>query len=113
VKDMLIRGGENVYPREIEEYLYRHPKVQAVQVFGVPDPRYGEAVCAFIVLKGGQSASAEEIRAFCAGQIAHFKIPQHIRFVPEFPVTATGKPQKFVMRQQMMRELGVAEQKTA
>ena len=113
VKDMLIRGGENVYPREIEEYLYRHPKVQAVQVFGVPDPRYGEAVCAFIVLKGGQSASAEEIRAFCAGQIAHFKIPQHIRFVPEFPVTATGKPQKFVMRQQMMRELGVAERKTA
>jgi len=113
VKDMLIRGGENVYPREIEEYLYRHPKVQAVQVFGVPDPRYGEAVCAFIVLKGGQSASAEEIRAFCAGQIAHFKIPQHIRFVPEFPVTATGKPQKFVMREQMMRELGVAERKTA
>jgi len=113
VKDMLIRGGENVYPREIEEYLYRHPKVQAVQVFGVPDPRYGEAVCAFIVLKGGQSASAEEIRAFCAGQIAHFKIPQHVRFVPDFPSTATGKPQKFVMREQLMRELGVAEQKTA
>ena len=110
---MLIRGGENVYPREIEEYLYRHPKVQAVQVFGVPDPRYGEAVCAFIVLKAGQSASAEEIRAFCAGQIAHFKIPQHIRFVPDFPSTATGKPQKFVMREQLMRELGVAEQKTA
>ena len=113
VKDMLIRGGENVYPREIEEYLYRHPKVQAVQVFGVPDPRYGEAVCAFIVLKAGQSASVEEIRTFCAGQIAHFKIPQHIRFVPDFPSTATGKPQKFVMREQLMRELGVAEQKTA
>ena len=113
VKDMLIRGGENVYPREIEEFLYRHPKVQAVQVFGVPDARYGEAVCAHIVLKPGQSANAEEIRAFCAGQIAHFKIPQHIRFVPDFPITATGKPQKFVMRQQMMRELGVAEQRTA
>jgi fatty-acyl-CoA synthase len=108
VKDMLIRGGENVYPREIEEYLYRHRKVQAVQVFGVSDPRYGEAVCAFIVLKPGQSASADEIRAFCAGEIAHFKIPQHIRFVPDFPVTATGKPQKFVMREQLMRELGIA-----
>jgi fatty-acyl-CoA synthase len=74
----------------------------------VPDPRYGEAVCAFIVLKPGQSASADEIRAFCAGEIAHFKIPQHIRFVPDFPVTATGKPQKFVMREQLMRELGIA-----
>ena len=113
VKDMLIRGGENIYPREIEEFLYRHPKVQAVQVFGVPDRRYGEAVCAFIVLQPGQSASAEEIRAFCQNQIAHFKIPQHIRFVPDFPVTATGKPQKFVMREQMIRELGVTEQKTA
>jgi fatty-acyl-CoA synthase len=113
VKDMLIRGGENVYPREIEEYLYRHPKIQAVQVFGVPDPRYGEAVCCFIVLKPGQSASAEEVRAFCAGEIAHFKVPQHIRFVAEFPVTATGKPQKFVMREQLMRELGVAAQATA
>jgi fatty-acyl-CoA synthase len=113
VKDMLIRGGENVYPREIEEYLYRHRKVQAVQVFGVPDPRYGEAVCAFIVLKPGQSASADEIRAFCAGEIAHFKIPQHIRFVPDFPVTATGKPQKFVMREQLMRELGIAAPATA
>ena len=113
VKDMLIRGGENLYPREIEEFLYRHPKVQAVQVFGVPDARYGEAVCAFIVLKAGQSAGAEEIRAFCQGQIAHFKIPQHIRFVPDFPSTATGKPQKFVMREQMIDELGVAEQKSA
>jgi fatty-acyl-CoA synthase len=77
------------------------------------DARYGEAVCAFIVLKPGQSAGAEEIRGFCQGQIAHFKIPPHIRFVPDFPLTATGKPQKFVMREQMMRELGVAEQKTA
>src|SRR5262249_36967958 len=113
VKDMLIRGGENVYPREIEEFLFRHPKVQAAQVFGVPDRRLGEEVCAFIVLKPGQAATAEEIRAFCQGQIAHYKIPRHIRFVPEFPVTATGKPQKFVMREQMIRELGVTEAKTA
>ena len=84
-----------------------------MQVFGVPDPRYGEAVCAFIVLKGGQSASAEEIRAFCAGQIAHFKIPQHIRFVPDFPSTATGKPQKFVMREQTIEKLGLKAEKTA
>ena len=113
VKDMLIRGGENIFPREVEEYLYRHPKVQAVQVFGVPDPRHGEAVAAFIVLKPGQSAGPEEIRAFCQGQIAHFKIPQHIRFVPDFPSTATGKPQKCAMREQLMRELGVHDAQTA
>jgi fatty-acyl-CoA synthase len=113
VKDMLIRGGENVYPREIEEFLYRHPKVAAVQVFGVPDAKYGEEVCAWIVLKPGQSATPEEIKGFCQGQIAHYKIPRHIRFVPEFPVTATGKPQKFLMRESMMRELGVQQAATA
>jgi fatty-acyl-CoA synthase len=113
VKDMLIRGGENVYPREIEEYLMRHPKVQDVQVFGIPDARLGEEVCAWIVLKQGQSLATEDIRAFCQGQIAHYKIPRHVRFVAEFPVTATNKPQKFVMRQQMMRELGDLEAKTA
>jgi fatty-acyl-CoA synthase len=113
VKDMLIRGGENVYPREIEEFLMRHPKVQDVQVFGVPDPRLGEEVCAWIVLKPGQAAGADEIRAFAAGQIAHYKVPRHIRFVPQFPVTATGKPQKFLMREQMARELGVAAPRTA
>jgi fatty-acyl-CoA synthase len=113
VKDMLIRGGENVYPREIEEFLFRHPAVQDVQVFGVPDPRFGEEVCAWIVLKPGQAATADEIRAFCQGQIAHYKIPRHIRFVPEFPVTATGKPQKFLMRQRLMRELGLSEARTA
>jgi fatty-acyl-CoA synthase len=113
VKDMLIRGGENVYPREIEEFLFRHPKIQAAQVFGVPDARLGEEVCAFIVLKPGQSATPEEIAAFCQGQIAHYKVPRHIRFVPEFPSTATGKPQKFVMREAMMRELGRSEAKTA
>jgi fatty-acyl-CoA synthase len=108
-KDMLIRGGENVFPREIEEFLQGNPKVQAVQVFGVPDPRYGEEVCAWIVLKPGQSSSAEEIRAFCQERIAHYKVPRHVRFVAEFPLTATGKAQKFVMCEQMMRELGVAE----
>jgi fatty-acyl-CoA synthase len=108
-KDMLIRGGENVFPREIEEFLQGHPKVQAVQVFGVPDPRYGEEVCAWIVLKVGQACSAEEIRSYCQERIAHYKLPRHIRFVSDFPLTATGKAQKFVMREQMKRELGVAE----
>jgi fatty-acyl-CoA synthase len=105
LKDMVIRGGENIYPREIEEYLMRHPKVQAVQVFGVPDHRYGEEVCAFIVLKAGQSADEEDIRAFCEGHISHHKIPRYIRFVSEIPLTATGKPRKFVMREQMIDEL--------
>ena len=108
-KDMLIRGGENVFPREIEEFLQGHPKVQSVQVFGVPDPRFGEEACAWIVLKPGQTATAEEIRAFCQERIAHYKVPRYVRFVAEFPLTATGKPQKFVMREQMKRELGVRE----
>lgn len=113
VKDMLIRGGENVYPREIEEYLQRHAKVQAVQVFGVPDARLGEEICAWIVLEPGQSSSKEEIVAFCQGQIAHYKVPRHVRFVTEFPVTATGKPQKFVMRETMVHELGLKVAATA
>jgi fatty-acyl-CoA synthase len=113
VKDMLIRGGENVYPREIEEYLQRLPKVQAVQVFGVPDARLGEEICAWIVLEPGQASSKEEIVAFCQGQIAHYKVPRHVRFVTEFPVTATGKPQKFVMRETMVRELGLKVAATA
>ena len=113
VKDMLIRGGENVFPREIEEYLHRHPKVLDVQVFGVPDPRMGEEVCAWIVPRPGQTLTEDEIRAFCQGQIAHYKIPRYLRFVPEFPITATGKPQKFVMRDRMMRELGLGVQRTA
>ena len=105
VKDMLIRGGENIYPREIEEFLFGHPKVQSVQVFGVPDPKYGEEVCAWIVLKPGAQATEEEIRAFCRDQIAHYKIPRYIRFVGEMPMTITGKVQKFVMREQMVEEL--------
>jgi fatty-acyl-CoA synthase len=113
LKDMVIRGGENIYPREIEEFLFRHPKVQDVQVFGVPDAKYGEEVCAWIKLKPGEQANDEEIRAFCKGQIAHYKIPRYVRFVAEFPMTVTGKAQKFVMREQMVRELGVIEQKTA
>ncbi len=113
LKDMVIRGGENVYPREIEEFLYSHPKIQDVQVIGVPDPRYGEEICAWIKLHGGQSATPEEIRAFCKGQIAHYKIPRYIEFVPEFPMTITGKIQKFVMREQTIAKLGLKAEKTA
>ena len=113
VKDMLIRGGENVFPREVEEYLYRHPKVLEAQVFGVPDPRLGEEVCAWILLKPGMSATEEEIKDFCRGQIAHYKMPRYVRFVTELPKTVTGKAQKFAMREAMMRELGLAVAKTA
>lgn len=109
LKDMLIRGGENIYPREIEEFLLRHPKVQSAQVFGVPDHRLGEEVCAFIVLKPNQSATAEEIQSFCRGQISHHKVPRYIRFVPDFPMTATGKPQKYVMREQIVSELAATQ----
>ncbi len=113
LKDMVIRGGENVYPREIEEFLYSHPKIQDVQVIGVPDPRYGEEICAWIKLKAGQTATPEEIREFCKGQIAHYKIPRYIEFVPEFPMTITGKIQKFVMREQTIEKLGLKAEKTA
>ncbi len=109
VKDMVIRGGENLYPREIEEYLFRMPKIQDVQVFGVPDARYGEELCAWVILKPGETMTAEELREYCRGQIAHQKIPRHIRFVSEFPMTVTGKPQKFIMREKMMAELDVRE----
>jgi fatty-acyl-CoA synthase len=113
VKDMLIRGGENIYPREIEEFLFRHPKVQSVQVFGVPDRKYGEEVCAWIMLRPGERADAEEIQAFCRDQIAHYKIPRHIRFVTEMPMTITGKVQKFMMRRAMAEELARDEDRTA
>ncbi|WP_244814869.1 AMP-binding protein [Caballeronia sp. Lep1P3] len=113
LKDMLIRGGENVYPREIEEFLFRHPKIQSVQVFGVPDQKYGEEVCAWIVLRPGEQATEDDIRAFCQGQIAHYKIPRYIRFVDELPMTVTGKAQKFVMRARMIDELKLAEARTA
>ena len=113
LKDMVIRGGENVYPREIEEFLYRHPKIQDVQVIGVPDPRYGEEICAWIKLHDGKTATAEEIREFCKGEIAHYKIPRYIEFVPEFPMTITGKIQKFVMREQTIKKLGLKSERTA
>ncbi|WP_088282679.1 AMP-binding protein [Ideonella sp. A 288] len=113
LKDMVIRGGENVYPREIEEFLYRHPKVQDVQVVGVPDLKYGEELCAWIILRSGERATADEIREFCRGQIAHYKVPRHIRFVDAFPMTITGKVQKYLMRQQSIADLGLVEQKTA
>ena len=107
VKDMLIRGGENVYPREVEEFLFRHSAVAQVQVFGVPDPKYGEEVCAWVVLKPGASATETELRSFCQDQIAHYKVPRHVRFVSEIPMTVTGKAQKFVMRKAMVEELGL------
>ena len=113
IKDMVIRGGENVYPREIEEFLFRHPKVEAVQVIGVPDVRYGEELCAWVKLKGGMTATPAEIQEFCKGQIAHYKIPRYIKFVDGFPMTVTGKVQKFMMREQMTQELQLEEQATA
>jgi fatty-acyl-CoA synthase len=113
IKDMVIRGGENLYPREIEEFLFRHPKIQDVQVFGVADPKYGEDLCAWIRLRQGETMSDDDVRAFCQGQIAHQKIPRHIRFVDEFPMTVTGKVQKFIMRQQVEEQLGVKRQETA
>lgn len=105
VKDMIIRGGENIYPREIEDFLLRHPKVREVQVFGIPDEKFGEQVCAWVVAKPGEQILAEELQAFCRGQIAHYKIPKHLRVVSELPMTVTGKPQKFVMREKMVEML--------
>jgi fatty-acyl-CoA synthase len=105
IKDMVIRGGENLYPREIEDYLYRHPKIQEVQVFGVPDKLYGEELCAWVILRQGEEMTAEELRDFCRGQIAHQKLPRYVRFVQELPITVTGKIQKFKMREAMIAEL--------
>ncbi|MGE0240512.1 MAG: AMP-binding protein [Parvibaculaceae bacterium] len=113
IKDMVIRGGENIYPREIEEFLYKHPKVADVQVIGVPDRKYGEELCAWIRLKADQSCTDEEIRQFCQGQIAHYKIPRYVKFVDAFPMTVTGKIQKFLMREEARKELGLEEEKTA
>jgi fatty-acyl-CoA synthase len=113
LKDMVIRGGENLYPREIEEFLYRHPKVQDVQVIGVPDPKYGEELCACVIVRAGEQLTADELRAFCDGQIARHKVPRHIHFVESFPMTVTGKIQKFRMREQMKDVLGLVDVKTA
>jgi fatty-acyl-CoA synthase len=102
---MLIRGGENIYPREIEEFLYTHPAVGDVQVIGIPDAKYGEEVMAWIKLRDGAPATAEELTAFCKGRIASFKIPRHWKFVQDFPMTVTGKIQKFRMREMAMEEM--------
>jgi fatty-acyl-CoA synthase len=113
LKDMVIRGGENIYPREIEEFLFGHPQIEAVQVFGVPDRKYGEELCAWIKLRSGGFLTEAEIRAFCERQIAPYKIPRYIRFVDGYPMTVTGKVQKFAMRERMMKDLGLAEEQTA
>ena len=110
IKDLVIRGGENVYPREVEEYLYSHPDVADVQVVGVPDPRYGEELLAAVRLRAGAAVTEEELREFCRGRIAHYKVPRYVRFVDEFPMTVTGKVQKFKMREQAVAELGLQDQ---
>jgi fatty-acyl-CoA synthase len=112
-KDMIIRGGENVYPREIEEFLFRHPKIEEAAVVGIPDERFGEVVCAWIRLRRGESATEEEIISFCREQIAHYKIPSHVCFVDAYPMTITGKVQKYLIRKAMIERLGLAEQRTA
>ncbi len=104
---MIIRGGENVYPREIEEFLYGHPEVKDVSVIGIPDEKFGEEIMAWVILKEGSLVTEEDIRDFCRGKIAHFKIPKVIKFVKEFPMTVTGKVQKYVMKQQSIEELNL------
>jgi fatty-acyl-CoA synthase len=108
IKDMIIRGGENVYPREVEEFLYTHPAISEVQVFGIPDPKMGEEICAWIQVRDGQTLSENDVKSYCKGQITHFKIPKHIRFVDDFPMTVTGKIQKFMMSELMLEELSSA-----
>jgi fatty-acyl-CoA synthase len=105
IKDMVIRGGENIYPREVEEFLYRHPAIAEVQVFGVPDEKFGEELCAWVKLRADATLSAEELRAHCRDQIAYYKIPRYVRFVSDFPMTVTGKMQKYLMREAMEKEL--------
>jgi fatty-acyl-CoA synthase len=107
IKDMVIRGGENLYPREIEEFLYTHPDIADVQVIGVPDERYGEELMAWIIPRAGATLSEEDVREFCQGQIARFKIPRYVKCVEGFPMTVTGKVQKFKMREQAIEELGL------
>jgi fatty-acyl-CoA synthase len=107
IKDMIIRGGENVYPREVEEYLFTHPDISDVQVIGVPDSIYGEEVMAWVTLRADAVVTEEDIKDFCRGNIAHFKIPRYVKFVQCFPVTVTGKVQKFRMREQSIAELGL------
>jgi fatty-acyl-CoA synthase len=109
IKDMVIRGGENIYPREVEEFLYTHPDIEDVQVIGVPDVKYGEELCAWVKLRPGSDLDAEQIRDFCVGKIARYKVPRYIRVTADFPMTVTGKVQKFKMRETSIGELGLAE----
>jgi fatty-acyl-CoA synthase len=116
IKDMVIRGGENIYPREVEEFLYGHPQIEDIQVIGVPDVKYGEELCAWVRLRPGSTLTAELVREYCSGKIAHYKIPRYVRFTDEFPMTVTGKVQKFKMRETSVAELGLetaAGQETA
>jgi fatty-acyl-CoA synthase len=108
IKDMVIRGGENVYPREVEEFLYAHPAIEDVQVIGVPDVKYGEELCAWVKLRPGAELTEDDVRQYCRGKIAHFKVPRYIRFTSEFPMTVTGKVQKFKMRETSITELGLS-----
>jgi len=107
IKDMVIRGGENVYPREVEEFLYTHPSIEDVQVVGVPDEKYGEELCAWVKLRPGAGLTEEDVRGFCVGKIAHYKVPRYVRFTQDFPMTVTGKVQKFKMRETSVAELGL------
>lgn len=107
IKDMIIRGGENIYPREIEEFLYQHPSIQDVQVVGVPDPKYGEELMAWVILKEGSSLSEDELRTDCRGKISHHKIPRYIEFTDAYPMTASGKIQKYVLREMSLEKAGV------
>ena len=106
-KDMLIRGGENIYPKEIEGFLYQHEQIEDVQVIGVPDEKMGEEICAWVKLKPNEQLTDDELKAFCKEEIAHYKVPRYIKFVEEFPMTVTGKIQKYVMRDMMKKELNL------
>jgi fatty-acyl-CoA synthase len=113
IKDMVIRGGENIYPREIEEFLFTHPAIEQAAVVGVPDPKYVEELCAWIRLREGALLDEEAVREFCRGSLAHYKVPRYVRFVQQFPQTVTGKIQKFKIRERMIEELGLSQQETA
>jgi fatty-acyl-CoA synthase len=105
---MVIRGGENIYPREIEEFLYTHPDVADVQVVGVPDVKYGEELLAAVKLRPGATLTEDELRDYCRGKVAHYKVPRHVRFVEEFPMTVTGKVQKYKLREEAVSSLGIS-----
>jgi fatty-acyl-CoA synthase len=107
IKDMIIRGGENIYPREIEEFLYSHPAIADVQVIGIPSERYGEEVMAFVIPREGQVVDEDGLREYCRGRIAHYKIPRHVTVCAEFPMTVTGKIQKYKLREQAIEQLGL------